>query len=390
MGEREEGIRTVLFVLFRWMVTHGWAAPDGLFGAPVFRAALAVMLSFLVVLLFGGQVIRWLMRLKVGDLPEFHHTALNELTKNKKNTPTMGGIIIIGAILLTCLLLADVQNFYVEMAIVCMVWLAVLGAIDDWLKLTQGRRTPGSRDGLYAWEKMLFQVGLGVLLAVFIYKHPMIVSGSGPIAVEGAHKLNWPFLPKEWVLPAVLFAVLTVVVITGSSNAVNLTDGMDGLASGCMVIVAFSFMMLTYVTGDYRWSRLLNLNQVKDTAELAIMCGAMTGACLGFLWYNCNPAQVFMGDTGSLALGGTIGYVAIVIRQEPMLLLVGGIFVIEAMSVMMQVSYFRITGGKRIFLCSPIHHHFHLKGWSEQQVVVRFWLISAICAAFGLAIVKLR
>jgi phospho-N-acetylmuramoyl-pentapeptide-transferase len=154
--------------------------------------------------------------------------------------------------------------------------------------------------------------------------------------------------------------------------------------------VAFAFLALAYVTGDYRWAPLLHFTWVQHSGELAIVCGAITGACLGFLWYNCNPAQVFMGDTGSLALGGVIGYVAIVIRQEPMLLLIGGIFVIEASSVIMQVGYFRATGGKRIFLCSPIHHHFHLKGWSEQQVVVRFWLISALCAAFGLATVKLR
>jgi phospho-N-acetylmuramoyl-pentapeptide-transferase len=205
-----------------------------------------------------------------------------------------------------------------------------------------------------------------------------------------AHRLNWPFLPDTIVLAQWLFWGLTVVVITGSSNAVNLTDGMDGLASGCMAIVSFAFLALAYVTGDYRWSHQLNFNWIPQTGELAIVCGAMTGACLGFLWYNCNPAQVFMGDTGSLALGGVIGYVAIVIRQEPMLLLVGGIFVLEASSVMMQVTYFRMTGGKRIFLCSPIHHHFHLKGWSEQQVVVRFWLISALCAAGGLATVKLR
>ena len=203
------------------------------------------------------------------------------------------------------------------------------------------------------------------------------------------HELNWPFF-RDLTLPAWLFAIITLVTITGSSNAVNLTDGMDGLASGCMVIVSISFMALVYATGKQDVAEKLSFQWVPHTGELAVVCGAMAGACLGFLWYNCNPAQVFMGDTGSLALGGVIGYVAIVIRQEPMLLLIGGIFVVEATSVIMQVSYFRMTGGKRIFLCSPIHHHFHLKGWSEQQVVVRFWLISALCAAFGLATVKLR
>ncbi|HEY4328403.1 MAG TPA: phospho-N-acetylmuramoyl-pentapeptide-transferase [Phycisphaerae bacterium] len=388
----------MLYLLYQWIAAHGWVSwirTDGLFAGVIFRAAAAIMCGFLIVLLGGNRVIRWLLRQKVGDRPEFHNATLNELTKHKGNTPTMGGILIIGAILATIFLLADWQNFYVDMAVVCMLWLAGLGAVDDWLKLTTARRTPGSRDGLMAWEKLVFQIGLGVLLAIFIYQYPAkarAMAEAAGVAVGNltAHRLNWPFLPDTIVLAQWLFWGLTVVVITGSSNAVNLTDGMDGLASGCMAIVSFAFLALAYVTGDYRWSHQLNFNWIPQTGELAIVCGAMTGACLGFLWYNCNPAQVFMGDTGSLALGGVIGYVAIVIRQEPMLLLVGGIFVLEASSVMMQVTYFRMTGGKRIFLCSPIHHHFHLKGWSEQQVVVRFWLISALCAAGGLATVKLR
>lgn len=377
----------MLYYIFQVMVDHKWAS-DGMLSGVIFRAALAILTSFLFVLLTGGRVIRWLMKQKVGDRPEFYNTTLNELTKNKKNTPTMGGIIIITSILVSTLLFADLGNFYVRMSLLCMVYLAVLGGFDDWLKLTTARRTPGSRDGLLAYEKLLFQVGLGVILAVFIYRFPA-AAVRDPSMVQEAHMLNWPFF-RYITLPSWAFAILTVVVITGSSNAVNLTDGMDGLAAGCMAIVAFAFLILAYITGDWRWAQLLHFNWVQHTAELSIVCGAIAGACLGFLWYNCNPAQVFMGDTGSLALGGVIGYVAIVIRQEPMLLLIGGIFVIEAMSVMMQVTYFRATGGKRIFLCSPIHHHFHLKGWSEQQVVVRFWLISALCAAFGLATVKIR
>ena len=393
----------MLYLIYQWISSHqhdwrwaSWAAPDGMVSGVLFRAAAAIMLGFLIVLLGGNRVIRWLLKQKVGDRPEFHNATLNELTKHKGNTPTMGGIIIIGAILIAIFLLSDIRNFYVDMAVVCMVWLAALGAVDDWLKLTTARRTPGSRDGLLAWEKMVFQVGLGVLLAIFIYQFPAKVqsmaesAGASAAGDVTAHRLNWPFLSDAIVLPQWLFWILTVIVITGSSNAVNLTDGMDGLAGGCMAIVSFAFLALAYVTGDYRWAKQLHFNWIQQTGELAVVCGAMTGACLGFLWYNCNPAQVFMGDTGSLALGGVIGYIAIVIRQEPMLLLVGGIFVLEASSVIMQVSYFRMTGGKRIFLCSPIHHHFHLKGWSEQQVVVRFWLISALCAAFGLATVKLR
>ena len=382
----------MLLSFYRWLVESGHAGNDWMLGAIIFRSAMAILFSFVTVLLVGGRVIRWLMRQKVGDMPEFHNATLNELTKNKKNTPTMGGIMIIGAILVNSLIFADIMNFYVRMALFCMIYLAVLGGVDDWLKLTQARRTPGSRDGLYAWEKMVFQVGLGFLLAIFIYYHgakPLLGGADGVQIPASAHELNWPFF-RDLVMPPWLFWALTVLTITGSSNAVNLTDGMDGLASGCTVIVSIAFMALVYATGKEDVAQQLHFHWIPRTGELAVVCGAMAGSCLGFLWFNCNPAQVFMGDTGSLALGGVIGYVAIVIRQEPMLLLIGGIFVVEATSVIMQVSYFRMTGGKRIFLCSPIHHHFHLKGWSEQQVVVRFWLISALCAAFGLATVKLR
>jgi phospho-N-acetylmuramoyl-pentapeptide-transferase len=409
----------MLYELYNWIAGNNWMpgvfSREGGFTSPLLRGALAVLISFVIVLIFGNRVIRWLMKQKIGDNPEFHNKTLNELTKRKGNTPTMGGVLIIGSIIITCVLIAAIRDFYVIMALFCLIYLAALGAVDDWLKLTTSRRTPGSRDGLHAWEKMVFQVGLGMLLALFVYYHAdvidrqqnrdqptdgIVLKGDGKTVTAqpvtevtkrpiDAHKLNWPFMRDLTLAPAI-FAILTIVVITGTSNAVNLTDGMDGLASGCMVIVSLAFMALCYVTGDARWAANIGLNHVPGTGELAVVCGAIAGACLGFLWYNCNPAQVFMGDTGSLALGGVMGYVAIVIRQEPMLLLVGGIFVLEAASVIMQVSYFRMTGGKRIFLCSPIHHHFHLKGWSEQQVVVRFWLISALCAAVGLATVKLR
>ena len=297
----------MFYLLYEWM-TKGQG--DGMFAGVIFRAAAAIMLSFVIVLLSGGKVIRWLMKQKVGDRPEFHNATLNEWTKHKATPPTMGGIIIIGAILVSCLLLADLLNFYVRMALFCMVYLACLGAVDDWLKLTTARRNPGSRDGLLSYEKLLFQVGLGVLLAVFIYTHPAHLYAAAKLGegvkqmVDNAHHLNWPFVPSSISMPAWVFAILTVVVITGSSNAVNLTDGMDGLAAGCMAIVAFAFMALSYVTGDYRWAiNVLHFNWVPQTGELAVVCGAITGACLGFLWYNCNPAQVFMGDTGSLAAG---------------------------------------------------------------------------------------
>lgn len=371
----------MLYWLYVFMAEHQWVSASCALQEVIFRSAVAITLSFVMVLLLGRPVIRFLRRMKMGDMPEFNNATLNAMTVGKADTPTMGGMLIIGAICLNTLICARMDNFYVQMALVCMIYLGGLGAIDDAMKLTEKRRGAGGRDGLFWWEKLVFQIGLGVILAVFIYHHG---------GYAQAHYLNWPLLPRDWVLPTGVFAVLAVVVIAGSSNAVNLTDGMDGLAAGCMVIVSFAFMILAYVTGDARWAANLHFNHIRLSGELAVVCGSMAGACLGFLWFNCNPAQVFMGDTGSLALGGTIGYVAIVIRQEPMLLLVGGIFVIEAGSVIIQVGYFKLSRGKRAFLCSPIHHHFHLKGWSEQQVVIRFWLITALSAALALATVKLR
>jgi phospho-N-acetylmuramoyl-pentapeptide-transferase len=192
------------------------------------------------------------------------------------------------------------------------------------------------------------------------------------------------------LLPAWAFYVITVIVVAGTSNAVNLTDGMDGLASGCVALCAAVFMLLAWAVGDERIAEYLLIPYIPQSGELAVLCGAMVGSCLGFLWYNCHPAMVFMGDTGSLPLGGLIGLVAIVIRQELMLFIVGGVFVIEALSVMLQVGFYKGTGGRRIFRCAPIHHHFHLGGWSETQVVTRFWLLSVLFAALALATMKLR
>ena len=380
----------MLYHLFYWLTDGKPYA----YASPMFRATLAVLLAFLIVWVFAEPVIRMLIRFKVGDRPEFDHAALNELTKNKANTPTMGGLLIVAAILATTLLLADLTSFYVRMGMFCLIWLALLGGIDDWLKLTAGRRA-GSRAGLRTWEKLVFQVALGALLAIFILR-------TGQSNVESAwanpdlpvsanyNALSIPFYKYGIQLATPVFAIIAVLVIAGTSNAVNLTDGMDGLASGCMVLTAFAFMVLAYVVGTAELAGRLLFFYIHGADELAVMCGALVGACLGFLWYNAFPAQVFMGDTGALPLGGFIGYVAIVTRLESMLLIVGGVFVIEAVSVMIQVCYFKLTGGKRFFLIAPLHHHFHLKGWTETQTVVRFWLIAALFAAFALATIKLR
>lgn len=374
-----------------------------------FRAVMAILLSFLIVVCFGKRTIRWLVMKKVGDNPEFHHKDLNVIMKHKANTPTMGGVLIFAAIMGTTVLLADWANsFYVVMALVCLSGMFVIGMADDWLKLTSASRKPGSRDGLYTWEKFMLQIGLAVVLGLFISHHGL---NKHTIDAEQtslmSHSLNLPFL-KAWVREAGqwvpsphlivigpwLFVLVTIAVIVGSSNAVNLTDGMDGLASGVMVIVAFAFMVLALIAGynhqGFKLAEYLLVPHIPYSDELAVVAGAMVGACLGFLWFNCSPAQVFMGDSGSLPLGGLIGFIAVVIRQEFLLVVIGGVFVMEAVSVILQVGYFKLTRGKRVFRCAPIHHHFHLGGWTEQQVVVRFWIITAMLVALALATIKLR
>ncbi len=358
-----------------------------------FRAFFAVVFSFLVVLLLGRRTIRWLLRQKIGDAPEFYHADLNELMARKAATPTMGGILIGGSILVTTLLFADLRNTYVHIALAVFVWLSVLGGIDDWLKLTTARRGPGAREGLYAWEKLLFQLGIGAVAGLFLFRH-----GLGK---ETSHVLTLPFQrtydPKTGELEAGLivlgglsFVLIATLLISGTSNAVNLTDGMDGLAAGSLVVASFALMALCYIAGTFESAKHLLFPYVDGSKELMIVTGSMAGACLGFLWFNCAPAQVFMGDTGALPLGGLMAYIAMGIRQEILFILIGGVFFMELASVIIQVGYFKWTKGRRVFRCSPIHHHFHLGGWSEQQVVTRFWVLSVVFAMMALVSIKLR
>jgi phospho-N-acetylmuramoyl-pentapeptide-transferase len=360
----------------------------------LFRGTCAALFCFALILCFMPRVIRQLIKWKLGDRPEFDHASLNELTQDKSNIPTMGGIMILVPIAVATLLVADLGNFYVRMGMVCLLWLGVLGALDDYLKLTAKRRAK-SRDGLRFHEKLLFQMGLAVILGFYVYSYGesnFAVRGPAaePSMVPAYRILSVPFYKAGLVLGTFGFMAVTVLVMTATSNAVNLTDGMDGLASGCVALCALVFAILTYIVGTEQLAAKLLFLHVPKSDELVVMCGAVLGSCLGFLWYNCHPARVFMGDTGSLPLGGLIGYVAVVTRQELMLLIVGGVFVIEAASVILQVGYFKWSGGRRVFRCAPIHHHFHLGGWSEPQTVVRFWLIAAMFAGFALVTIKLR
>jgi phospho-N-acetylmuramoyl-pentapeptide-transferase len=357
------------------------------FTAVEFQATAAIVLSFVICLALGPRVIAWLRKQKIGDLPDFDQAEINKLMEGKKGTPTMGGVLIISSIFVTTILLADLSNFYVQMAMVCVVLLGGVGAIDDWLKLTVARRS-GDRQGLTTFEKLMFQLVIGVVLSAFTYYY------GGEITET--KNLYFPLFKNLTVhLSLAIYVILGTLVMTGSSNAVNLTDGLDGLASGCMTIASFTFVILAIIVGNHAYASALLIPHIEKAGQMAVVGSAMVGACLGFLWFNCNPARVFMGDTGSLALGGLIGYIAIVIRHELLLVFVGGIFVAEAVSVIMQVSYFKYTRrkygeGRRIFLMSPLHHHFQRKGWSENQVVVRFWLIGFMLAAMALATIKLR
>lgn len=356
------------------------------------RISGAAVLSFLIVLILGPRVIRYLVRKKIGDSVDFDHADLEELTRHKSATPTMGGILIVVSIFVSVLTFANVGNMYIRMGMMALIWLGGVGAADDWIKLRYSAGK-GSRDGLKAWEKILFQIGLAVLLSIYMYRY----GGHGPAAAENpAHRFYFPFKAESIYLPLLAYVIVTVVTMVGSSNAVNITDGMDGLASGCVITVSFVLMLLAWIVGVRAWSSFFSLPLVYESEEMTIICASMIGACLGFLWYNAYPAQIFMGDTGSLPLGGLIGYVAVVTRQEMLLIIAGGVFVIEAGSVILQVGYFKLTKppggmeGKRIFLCAPLHHHFHLSGWPESKVVIRFWLLAILFAALALATLKLR
>jgi len=362
-----------------------------------FRTLFAALLSFAIVLMFGRSTIAWLVKKKIGDAGLSDAQALQHHAASKANTPTMGGLLICGAIAGSVFLLADIRQFYVQLGMIVLVWLAALGGFDDYLKLTAKARGTGSRQGLYAWEKLVFQLGLGVIVGFFLYQQ-------GTAGEDLRHVLNLPFQktyvtgagaiqsqnPNLIYLGFVPFVVLAMLILTGMSNAVNITDGMDGLAGGISAAVAGGLVILSFVAQDMSSAQFLLVPYIQGSQELPILAAAMAGACLGFLWWNCSPAQVFMGDTGALALGGLLGYIALVIRQEVVLFIMSGVFLWEIASVAMQVGYFKWTKGKRIFRMAPFHHHLHLGGWTEQQVVARSWIVTILLIVVALATIKIR
>lgn len=361
-----------------------------------FRAFLAGAAAFAAVIGFGPRTIRWLKAKKIGDAAQFDVAALNEAMASKANTPTMGGVLIALSILGAVLLFGDLQNRYIQLALIVLLWHAVVGGVDDWLKLTAASRPGGSRQGLYAWEKFVFQIGVGLLVGYFAYS-----AGFAAEEKSLAHVVNLPFQktymtaagpvnPALWYLPMWAYVVMMVLMMAGMSNAVNITDGMDGLASGVTTIVGIGLIVLAFIAGTRADAQFLLIPYVATAGELTILAAAMVGAVLGFLWFNCSPASVFMGDTGSLCLGGLIGYIAVVLRQEIVVLIMCGVFVIEIASVMLQVGYFKATGGKRIFRCAPYHWHLRMGGLQEQKIVARLWILSILLVGIALATIKLR
>jgi len=344
-----------------------------------FRSVAAAVTAFVVSLIFGNFVICKLTALKLGQpiraAEEVHRLA--ELHFGKQGTPTMGGVLIIGAVFLSSFLWARPDNRFVWLALFSMLCLGALGFADDYLKVTKKKSA-----GISGRFKLFFQIILAVIVtAVFL---------TSPLLEVQARSLYLPFFKAPVITNMGGFTFLFfALVIVGSSNAVNLTDGLDGLAIGCTVTVAFDYALLSYVAGNFRIAEYLQVPFYPFTGELTVVCAALVGAGFGFLWFNCHPAKVFMGDTGSLAIGGMIGVVAICCKQELLLVVVGGVFVIEAVSVILQVMSFKLTG-RRIFAMSPIHHHFELVGWKENTVIVRFWILSGIFALLGLATLKLR
>ena len=345
-----------------------------IFRYSTFRAAMAGLTTFLLCIVFGPFVIKQLKKMKIQEITKREDCPdLDQFHQPKEGTPTMGGIFIVGSIVLSVLLWTDLTSRYIGITIFTCLWLAVLGWFDDYVKLSKtGKR------GLTKRTKLLWQILLGCFIGSYVYFNP-----------ETSTKLDLPFFKNIIIQLGVFYIPFVALVVIGTSNAVNLTDGLDGLAIGCVLIVSLTLAVLCYISGHMSFSSYLFIPYIPEAGELAIFCAAIMGASLGFLWFNCHPATIFMGDVGSLSLGGTLGIIAVLIKKELLLVIVGGIFVVEALSVILQVSSFKIRG-KRIFKVSPLHHHLQLSGWDESKIIIRFWIIAIILALITLMTLKIR
>ena len=344
--------------------------------SPVFltaRIALAAFVSFVTAVVCGPFAIRWL-KSRFRERIDSASPRLNELHAAKSNTPTMGGLFIVAAIVVAALCCADLSNRYVIQALLIVVGFGCLGAMDDWIKVSTHKR------GLTARQKFAAQMIFALAVSSWLY----MVQLSQPQGLE----LIFP-IGRQGLFLGVGFIAWAAFVMVGSSNGVNLTDGLDGLAAGCLVFAGLAFAALSYLSGHRVMAEYLSIPHMVGAGELGVLFAAMVGAMLGFLWYNCHPAEVFMGDTGSLPTGALLGYGALVTRQEVLLVIVGGVFVIETLSVIAQVTSFRLTG-KRVLACSPLHNHFVFSGQPETKIVVRFWIGSALLAMLAVASLKIR
>ena len=338
-----------------------------------FRTGLSVISSMIIVFLIGGPFIKFIHLHKITG-PIRDDGPIDHIIK-KVGTPTMGGLLILIGIVFSTLLWADLTNPYIWVLLMVAISFGSLGALDDYLKIKHNN----SR-GMSSKMKFFFQIILSLIAVLLLLKY-----GDN----QNLKNLYLPFFKNLTIHLGLFFIPFSIFIIVGSSNAVNLTDGLDGLATVPVMLVALSFTLICYIVGNTVFSEYLHIPYIPDVGETSIFCGSMVGSCLGFLWYNAPPAKIFMGDTGSLSLGGSLGAVSIISKHEIVLAIIGGLFVLETASVIIQVVSFKLTG-KRVFMMAPLHHHFEKKGWAESTVVIRFWIISVILALIGLATLKLR
>jgi phospho-N-acetylmuramoyl-pentapeptide-transferase len=426
----------MLYYLFEWFKQHSIKVPgSALFQFITFRVLLAIVFSLIVSMIFGKRLIRYLVKKQIGETVRDLGLAGEQ---QKKGTPTMGGFIIILAILIPTFLLADLHKAYIRLMIFSTVWLGLIGFIDDYLKMRAKRIAKeqgvaykkGDKDGLAGWFKVLGQVVLGIVVGSTLYFNsntpvyrefvgqtiPADTTGWKQITLGKETKLFVPAKEPITTIPFVknhefnyskllpqalrgftwvLYIAIVIFIITAVSNGANLTDGLDGLATGTSAVIGACLGIFAYASGNIRFAEYLNVMYIPNLGELSIFIGALVGACVGFLWYNAYPAQVFMGDTGSLTLGGIIAALAIIVRKEWLIPIFCGVFLVEVLSVTIQVTYFRYTKrkygeGRRVFLMSPLHHHYQKLGYHESKIVTRFWIVTILCVAFAIATLKIR
>jgi phospho-N-acetylmuramoyl-pentapeptide-transferase len=377
----------MLYYLFFYVLKPHFS-PLNVFRYITVRTAVASLTAMLLSLLLGPWMIQ---QLKAMQVKQYIREEGPKAHQKKAGTPTMGGVLIVASIVIPTLLWADLRSPYVLLAVIATLAFGTIGFVDDYNKVVRKQN-----EGLTPRRKFFFQV----LTCVFVGAVLVGLQAKGIYSTQ----LSVPFLKRLhpdlvidsllnhrliWPLAYVPFVIFLIFVIAGFSNGVNLTDGLDGLAIGCVVVTAAALTVLTYLSSNARFAEYLEIQRIPDAAELTIFCGSLAGASLGFLWYNAHPAEMFMGDVGSLALGGAIGTVAVILKQEILLISIGGIFLLELLSVIIQVSSFKLTG-KRVFRMSPLHHHFELVGWSESKIIVRFWILALVFALFSLTTLKLR